>query len=99
VRRPLDLCVRFSLLIAILATFFLHPHAMAFAILCTLDLDPHMRNLLVDARGDTLDASGLSERDAGAMLREMCGAPRGALQATAGDHHRDGAFLDQVVRC
>jgi hypothetical protein len=58
----LDLCSCFSLLITLaLATFFLHPHAFALAILRTLNLNPHMRNFLIDARCDTLDASGLGK--------------------------------------
>lgn len=93
-RGPLDLCVRFSLFInATLATFFLHSHALALAIFGTFTLDPHVRDFLIDARCDALDASGLGERYACAVLREMCRTPRGALQATAGYHHWDGAFL------
>jgi hypothetical protein len=90
-----DLCVWFSLFISpALATFFLYAHALAFAILRTFNLVPHVRNLLIDTRRDTLDASGLGERHARAMLREMCRTPWRALQATASYHHWDGAFLD-----
>jgi hypothetical protein len=61
-RGTLNLCSCFSLLITVaLATFFLHAHALALAILRTLDLIPHMRNFLIDARCDTFDASGLGE--------------------------------------
>jgi hypothetical protein len=61
-RGSLNLRSCFSLLIIIaLATFFLHPHALALAILRTFNLNPHMRNFLIDARCDTLDASGLGE--------------------------------------
>jgi hypothetical protein len=44
-----------------LATLFLHPHALALAILRMLNLDPHVHNLLVNARCDTLNASGVSD--------------------------------------
>jgi hypothetical protein len=95
VRGPLDFSIWFSLLVSLaLTTFFLHSHALALAILRTLNLDPHMRDFLIDARCDTLDASGLGERYARAMLREMCRTPRGALKATARHHHWDGAFLN-----
>jgi hypothetical protein len=93
-RGSLNLCSCFSILITLaLATFFLHTHALALAILRTLNLNPHMRNFLIDARCDTLDASSLGEWHARAMLREMCRTTRRALQATAGYHHWDGAFL------
>jgi hypothetical protein len=91
----LDFCIRLTLLIfSTFATFFLHAHTFALAILRTFNLVPHVRNLLIDTRCDTLDASGLGERHARAMLRKMCRTPRRALQATASYHHGDGAFLD-----
>jgi hypothetical protein len=94
VRRPLDFCIWFSLFIDAFTAFFLHPHVLALAVLRTLNFDSHVRNLLIDARGDALDASGLGERHTRAMFREMCRMPRGAFQATAGHHDRDGASLD-----
>jgi hypothetical protein len=61
-RGSLNLCSCFTLLITLaLATFLLHPHALALAILRTLNLIPHIRDFLIDARCDTLDASSLGE--------------------------------------
>jgi hypothetical protein len=95
VRGTLDLRVRFSLFVdSALATFFLHTHALAFAILSALNLIPHVRHLFIDASRDALDASSLRKRHPRTMLREMRRPSRGALQAAAGYHHWDGAFLN-----
>jgi hypothetical protein len=92
---PLDLCIGFSLIvIPTLAAFFLHTHPLALAILRALNLVAHVRNFFVDASRDTLDASSLSERHPRTMLREMRRTSRGALQAAAGYHHGNGAFLN-----
>src|SRR5258708_4221359 len=99
-RGSLNFCSRFFSFVALaLATFFLRPHTLTLAVYRTLNLVPHERNFLIDTRSDTLDTCGLSERHTRAMLREMCRTPRGALQATTGYHHWDGASLDQIVRC
>jgi hypothetical protein len=95
VRRALNLCIWLSLsIILALAAFFLHAHALTLAILGTLYLIAHVRNLLVDTRSDALNASGFGERHARTMLGKMGRAPWRTLQAAAGHHHGDGAFLD-----
>src|SRR6266571_2788462 len=95
VSRALNLCIRLSLsIILALAAFFLHAHALALAILGTLNLIAHVRNLLIDTLSDALNASGFGERHACTMLREMGRAPRRTLQAAAGHHYRDRAFLN-----
>jgi hypothetical protein len=92
---PLDLCIRFSLIvISTLAALFLHTHPLALTIFRSLNLVAHVRNFFVDASRDTLDASSLSERHPRTMLREMRRTSRGALQAAAGYHHGNGAFLN-----
>lgn len=95
VRGPLNLCIGFSLVvIPVLTAFFLHTHPLALAILGALNLIAHVRHFFIDASRDTLDASSLSKRHPRTMLREMRRTSRGALQAAAGHHHGDGAFLN-----
>jgi hypothetical protein len=94
VRGPLDLCIGFSFVLSVFTTFFLHTHPLALAILRALNFVTHVGNFFVDASRDTLDASSLSERHPSTVLREMRRTSRGALQAAAGYHHGDGAFLN-----
>lgn len=52
--------------------------------LVALDLFAHDSDVLVDLRGDTVDA-GLCEGDASTMCSEVCGTARGTLQPAAGN--------------
>jgi len=54
-------------------------------------------NILVDLSGHGVFAGSLCERDSCAVLSEMCRLAGRALQATAGDHDRDRALLDEIV--
>ena len=54
-------------------------------------------DILINLSCHGIFASSLCEGDSGAVLGEVGGLARGALQATAGDHDRDRAFLDEVV--
>ena len=54
-------------------------------------------NVLVDLSRHGVFSSSLCERDPCAVLGEMGRLAWGTLQATAGDHDRDGALLDEVV--
>ena len=91
----LDFRVRLSLFVGLaFATFFLHTHTLALAILGTLNLISHVRHFFIDTSRDTFDASSLRKRHPRAMLREMSRPSRGTLQAAPGYHHRDGAFLN-----
>ena len=54
-------------------------------------------DILVDLSCHGVFTGSLCERDSCAVLGEMGRFAWGTLQATAGDHDRDRAFLDKVV--
>ena len=70
--------------------------AVAPALVVPRDLAPHLRDVLVDLRSDTVDG-GLGEGHAGAVRLEVRSATRGALEPATGDHDGHGALLDEVV--
>ena len=55
-------------------------------------------NVLIDLSGHGVFTGSLGKRNSCAVLGEMGRLARGTLQATAGDHDRNGTFLDEVVR-
>ena len=73
--------VWFSLFIdPALVTFILHPHALALAILHTLNLDPRVHILLNNLQCGLSNASSFSEQDASAMIRKMGGSRGGRFR-------------------
>jgi hypothetical protein len=54
-------------------------------------------NILVDLPCHSVFTGSFCERNSGTVLGEVGRLPGRTLQATAGDHHWDRAFLDKIV--